>query len=473
MPRIMFVELNEVNFELVEGYIARGELPRWRRFFELHGYARTTSEVEHERANPWIQWPTAHTGLDLDEHGVFRMGDMYYHDHEQIWERLESAGLEVGALTPFNATNRTKHAAFFMPDPWMRTPFMGPRPLRYVYEALLQVADDYATARIAPATIAKLAAGGLAYMRWKGVPAYVGDTLRYLQGNRWRRALVADRLLADAFLTLWRRTRPDFASVCFNGGAHLQHHYLHASPVTTPPFRNPEWWLGAGQDPVLASYRLYDELLGDLERADPGARIMLATALHQDPHERVAHYYRLNEHERVFRALGIPFDNIVPLMTEDFVVEYADEAQARRGQQMIEAVHASRSDYFYLDTGDVPVRRLDTGPQAFYVDNRGRTLYVQLKPAPREMPDDLALSRDGHTVEHFLRLVAHAQLRNGHHTGVGYFADSAVSPGELKAEFPLRDLFPMILTAFGLDPTVRRPAGRPAEPGRRERATSA
>src|SRR5262245_15169662 len=141
MPRIMFVELNEINFELVESYIARGELPTLRRFFEEHGYVRTTSEEAHERANPWMQWVTAHTGLDLDEHGVFRMGDMFYHDHEQIWERLESAGLTVGALTPFNATNRTRKAAFFMPDPWMRTPFMGPRSLRYVYEALLQVAD--------------------------------------------------------------------------------------------------------------------------------------------------------------------------------------------------------------------------------------------------------------------------------------------------------------------------------------------
>ncbi|HVL58778.1 MAG TPA: hypothetical protein VM491_19945 [Burkholderiaceae bacterium] len=458
MPPVMFIELNEIDFDLLHKYVDRGDLPNFERFFQRHGYVQTLSEDRHEHVNPWIQWPTAHTGLEFAEHGIFRMGDMYYADHEQIWERLESHGLKVGAISPFNATNKTKRAAFFMPDPWMRSAVTGPRALRWIYEAILQVTDDYANERIAAGSLARLAAGAAVCMQWRSLPSYVHDTLAYFgKRGRWYRALVADRLLADLFIWLWRRDRPDFASLCLNAGAHLQHHYLFCSPFYRGPLRNPSWWSKEGDDPVLDAYRLYDRILGDLQRADPNARIVLCTGLHQQAHDREAHYYRLEEHERVFEALGIPYRNIHPLMTEDFVVEYDDEAAALEGQRRIEEVVASEPDVFYLNTGDTDLRGTSTAPQVFYVDNRGATLYVQLKPTARRLPPDLSVSRDDRRIERFASQVAYAQLKNGHHAGVGYFSDSGVRAGQLPAPFRLAQVFPMILRMFGLDPAVRRP----------------
>jgi hypothetical protein len=271
---------------------------------------------------------------------------------------------------------------------------------------------------------------------------------------------VADRLLADIFITLWRRERPDFASLCLNAGAHLQHHYMYASPLYDGPLRNPEWWTRPGQDPVLDAYRLYDRILGDLLRADPGARVLLATGLHQEAHEREAHYYRLDRHERVFEALGIPYATIHPLMTEDFVVEYADAEAARRGQRLIEEVRASAGDVFYRHTGDFEERGTETAPEIFFVENRGTSLYVQLKPTAKLLPEGLGVSRGNLVMADFPKLVSYAQLKNGHHTGVGYFADSGVGAGELPAAFPLKDVFPMILRLFGLDATVKPPRHR-------------
>ena len=65
----------------------------------------------YEHLEPWIQWVTAHTGLDFAEHGVFRLGDIVARDLPQIWEQLEEKGLRVGAICPMNAKHRLKDAA--------------------------------------------------------------------------------------------------------------------------------------------------------------------------------------------------------------------------------------------------------------------------------------------------------------------------------------------------------------------------
>ncbi|WP_204315871.1 hypothetical protein, partial [Enterobacter hormaechei] len=87
-----------------------------------HGFQRTTSEQDYDNLEPWIQWVTAHTGLDYGEHGIFRLGDIVEHDLPQIWDDLEQKGLNVGAISPMNARQRMRAPAFFLPDPWTKAP---------------------------------------------------------------------------------------------------------------------------------------------------------------------------------------------------------------------------------------------------------------------------------------------------------------------------------------------------------------
>ena len=54
----------------------------------------------------------------------------------------------------------------------------------------------------------------------------------------------------------------------------------------------------------------------------PGGRIILATALHQNPHERETYYYRLDNHEKFLTDIGITYSSTYNLMTEDFDYRY-------------------------------------------------------------------------------------------------------------------------------------------------------
>ena len=74
--QVLLIELNELNFDALQAYMKRGELPHFAALLDRVGYAETLSEARYEELEPWIQWVTAHTGLSLAEHGVFRLGDI-------------------------------------------------------------------------------------------------------------------------------------------------------------------------------------------------------------------------------------------------------------------------------------------------------------------------------------------------------------------------------------------------------------
>ena len=430
MPQqLLFLELNEINFDYVASYVGRGGLPTLGRLIHRNGVARTVSEQRYEDLEPWIQWVTAHTGLPLAAHGVFRLGDIVKRDLPQVWDQLESHGFTVGAISPMNATNRLRQAAFFVPDPWTATPPAATPRLAALYRGIAQAVNENAQSRISPRSLAGLLAGFAAYAR----PANYGSYLRLAASSPrcpWRKALVLDLLLADVFVGEVRRTSPDFASLFLNAGAHIQHHYLYSSPCYDGPHRNPDWYLPAGADPVLESYALYDRIVGQVIAAFPDARIMVATGLHQDPHDRVTYYWRLREHAAFLSRIRIECRRVEPRMSRDFLVVCDSAAQAARAEARLAGATAA------------------DGSPLFAIDNRGSDLFVELVYAG-EIGPGFTFSIDGETFTGLDRDVAFVALKNGRHNGIGYFLDSAASPDSLPApEFPLAEIHSRILDAF-------------------------
>jgi hypothetical protein len=428
MTPLILVELNEVNFEFVEHYTRRGELPAFAQLIGAHGYARTRSEDAYEQIEPWIQWVTVHTGKAYAEHKVFRLGDGPRAGVAQIWEQLEKKGLRVGAFSPMNAGNSLARAAFFVPDPWTRTEVDAPPLMRAAYSAICQAVGDNADGRITPLSALQLAAGLLSYARVRDWPRYLGDAAAGLR-QHWPRAVFLDRFLADCFFSLWRRTRPDFASVFFNGAAHIQHHYLFNSAAYQGPFRNPPWYLGAGVDPVLEIYRLYDRMLADCLALEPRPRLMLATGLHQDPVDEPVFYWRLRDHAGFLSSIGCAFSGVEPLMSRDFLVTCASREQA--------AATAAR-----LGSG-----RSADGLPLFEVDNRGETLFVTLS-YPREIKAGFTAGFDGAVTVDLPSAAVFVAIKNGHHNGIGYFLDSGASSSPGAEPIPLTDLWQRMVSAF-------------------------
>jgi hypothetical protein len=327
-----------------------------------------------------------------------------------------------------NAGNALAQAAFFVPDPWTHTEVAAPPLMRAAYRAVCQAVGDNADGRITPASALQLAAGLLRYARISEWPLYLADAAAGLR-QHWPRAVFLDRFLADCFLSLWQRTRPDFASVFFNGAAHIQHHYLFNSAAYRGPYRNPPWYLRAGVDPVLEIYRLYDRVLATCLALEPRPRLMLATGLHQDPVDEPVFYWRLRDHAGFLDSIGCGYLGVEPLMSRDFLVTCASREQA--------AATAAR-----LASG-----RSADGLPLFEVDNRGETLFVTLS-YPREMKRGLAASFDGATIADLAAAVVFVAIKNGHHNGIGYFLDSGARSAPDAEPMPLSALWQRVVSAF-------------------------
>jgi hypothetical protein len=451
---IFFLQLNEIDFDYIDEYIRLGYLPTFKSLFEKHGYVETTSEIEHHLANPWIQWPTVHTGMSYAEHKVFRLGDIVKHDHELIYEALENKGISVAALAAFNAKNNTKNSSFFVPDPWTKTPFTGSKDLYRIYNALCQVTNDYAKKKITFQSYCNLLLGAIRNINYKCIPNYIKETLSYINGKTWFRAVICDRLLLDTFVTQCKQHEPEFSTVFLNGGAHLQHHYLFSSKAYHGERTNPTWHVAKNEDPLLDILNLYDEGLKEIlslaNKFDNG-RVIVATALHQNAHERETYYYRIDDHVNFLHKIGIEYDSTYNLMTEDFVICFKNEQLALEAEQKILNVETINIEkIFYIETADSEIRTLNKGTKIFHTENRGKDIYVQLKPVAALIPVEAKIKSNGVIIDNFGKLVTLAQVKNTHHHGVGYYLDTGFLKGELPDSFPLKDLFGMFLESYGI-----------------------
>ena len=427
--QLLLLELNALNFDHLRHYAARGTLPTLSRLIARHGVAETTSEARYEELEPWIQWVTAHTGLPLAEHGAFRLGDIRGRGLTQIWEVLEAQGLRVGAVSPMNAENRCQDAAFFLPDPWTRGRLSARPLLARLFDAVSQAVNDNAVGRLTPASTAWLALAALRYARPANYHRYLGLDVASKR-KPWTRAMFLDLLLADVFIRETRRTRPHFASLLLNAGAHIQHHYLFNSPAYEGGLQNPEWYAPAGVDPVGEAYRLYDRIVAQIERAFPEARLMIATGLHQDPHDAVTFYWRLKDHAGFLGKLGVPYLRVEPRMSRDFLIVCRSAEEAAEAERILGSAVG------------------ENGTPLFEVDNRGSDLFVMLT-WPHDIPEDFTY-RIGNTPYTGLREeVAFVAIKNGQHNGSGYVLDTGATPGDLPTRFPLAELPERVCTALG------------------------
>lgn len=448
---LILIELNEVNLEFAKVYADKKKLRNLQEIFR-HGVTRTTSEANYEDLEPWIQWTSAHTGQTAGEHGVFRLGDTADSRIPQFFELVEQAGFKVGSISAMNAVNRLSSPAYFIPDPWTATETDGSFWSRKLGAAISQAVNDNSHARITRESALALLAGLLRFAKPKNYFQYLKLALSS-RGAGWRKALFLDLFLHDLHIGLHNKSKPNFSTVFFNAGAHIQHHYfLSASEVVRSDLRNPDWYIEPGQDPFAEMLEIYDRLLGDYLRMK-NVDIIVATGLTQVPYDRVKYYWRLKNHAEFLDEIGMKYAVVRPRMTRDFLIEFASAADASAGQKMLEKMISVK----------------DGKPVFGEISNRGRSLFVTLTYG--DALDETFLISDGERSFDLKPKLAFVAIKNGMHDGRGFLYHR----GDVSAHVPsgpahIKELFNVVLKHFGIAPprtpapeAVGQPVREPAE----------
>lgn len=417
--KTILLGLNELNFDYIKFYINLGLLPNFKKIFEIQPPIETVSENEYKLLEPWVQWVTIHTGKSYDEHKVFRLGDIINNPElSQIFEELENEGLLVAAVSPFNAENRLKNPAFFVPDPWTKTEASGNWVVKALYQAVHQSVNDNAKDKLNLKSMISLGLGLLLYVpiyRWSHYLKTVFNAKK-----PGAKAVILDSLLADVHLTLWKKHKPDFSNLFLNSGAHIQHHYLFNSEAYKGNIKNPEWYCPANYDPLINILSEYDKQIGKLLSLR-NVKILVATGLHQQPHEHLTFYWRLKEHMKFADMIGLKnFTEILPRMSRDFLVKFNNEKDAVNAEKLLNSFYASRDDI-----------------KIFEVDNRGISLFVEMVyPNDISESDSIYSKESKFKLDSFKSYLAFVAIKNGEHNGIGYVTSNFNLKTEKKINLP-------------------------------------
>ena len=66
--------------------------------------------------------PSVHTCKTYMQHKVFRLGDIVKYQGDQIFEKIERAGISMyRCISPMNASNKYEKTSIFYSDPWTNT----------------------------------------------------------------------------------------------------------------------------------------------------------------------------------------------------------------------------------------------------------------------------------------------------------------------------------------------------------------
>tara|TARA_B110000240_G_C13451395_1_gene432662 strand:- start:120 stop:1421 length:1302 start_codon:yes stop_codon:yes gene_type:complete len=407
MNKTILLGLNELNFDYMKFYIDQGLLPNFKKLFDIQAPIETTSESEYELLEPWIQWASVHTGKTFEEHKILRLGDIVDRPElSQIFEELEREGLSVGAVSPFNADNRLKEPSFFIPDPWTRTKVSGNSIVKALYQAIHQSVNDNAQEKLKVKSLFSLGLGLLLYVpisRWSHYVKYI-----LKKNSPGSKAIILDSILTDVFLKLWKNKIPDFSNLFLNSGAHIQHHYLFNSKAYKGSLKNPEWYCDENFDPLIKILEEYDRLIGKLVSLK-NTTIIVATGLHQQPHNNLTFYWRLNDLEKFAQIIGlISFKEIIPRMSRDFLINFESSEEAKNTENLLNDFVLSRDS-----------------AKIFNIDNRGASLFVELIYPNNVLDTDSIISRKNNiTVSEFKKHISFVAIKNGEHNGVGYLTSN-------------------------------------------------
>ncbi len=337
---IIFAEFNELCPWLIDQWMAEGLLPNFKRLYDRSTIFETRADVEESgQLEPWIQWYSLHTGLAYAQHGVFHLTEGAEAHHEDLWHAIHSAGRKVGSFASMNSRPFDFDDGFYVADPWSENGNAIPAELNIYNRFIAQNVREYSNPgqRMAISDYAKF----LTFMLRRGLRAstiaqILKQLIRERIGDRrlsWQRVALMDRIQFDVFRHYQRANRPDFSTFFINSTAHLQHSYWRSfQPERFTVQPSPDD-LRLYRDAIRFGYQSMDALLGDFMTlaAECGAQIIFMTALSQQPFLKAEasggkHFYRMYDVEGFFRRNALPYADIDPTMTHQYLARFASPA---------------------------------------------------------------------------------------------------------------------------------------------------
>jgi len=397
--KLVFLQLNEINFDLVFQYCKKYNFKNLNYLKNLKNI-KTVSEEKYELLEPWIQWLSAFTGKSAEDHKIFRLGDVNNNSKISfIFEKLEKNNVKVGCIAPMNTVNNLKEPAYFISDPWTKTKSDNSFWSTKISNLISLLVNNNSSGKINIKDLIWLLIVCIKFTRFKNYYFITKIFINSLK-KRWYRALLLDFLLNEIHVNYYFKYKPDFSSIFFNAGAHIQHHYLFFSEFNKSNIdEDMSWYVNRKYDPLLDLMKVYDRILNDYVKIN--SNLIIATGLSQKALNNIIFYYRLKNHKDFLNLLGIKYQSVLPRMSRDFLVNFDNENDAKVAEYVFKNATDLSKNITIFDE----------------VDNRGKSLFISLTYNKKINEDmEIYINKKNIKIYNYVNFVA---IKNGLHSGDG------------------------------------------------------
>ena len=405
--KFVLLQLNEINFDLVDRYLSSSKKNKFRNFKTLknsYKFFNTYSEKKYRNLEPWIQWVSVNLGKDFNQHKIFRLGDIVnYPNEKQIFEKIENKGFKVGAIAPMNTENRLKNPSYFIPDPWTNTHSDKSSFASRITHMLKQTVNDNASGKISLSSfliILEIIFKTLHYKKTLVLFKLIFSSIK----KPWNKSLVLDYLIHLVHIYFLKKKKPNFSSIFFNAGAHIQHHYFFNSKYMKSIPKNPDWYVKGDKDPIEDMLDVYDLIIGDYINLSTGINnLFISTGLRQIPYSKNKFYYRLKNHSSFLNNIGLKYSKVLPRMTRDFEIIFANNTDLTNAKKILKNIKFNKTNLKIFGE----------------IEERDKSLFVTLTYSQEiKVHDNITVNNEQSV--NFFNEVVFVAIKNGMHDSKGY-----------------------------------------------------
>ncbi|MBE9488791.1 MAG: hypothetical protein IMY67_00735 [Bacteroidetes bacterium] len=346
---MIFIELNEFNFELLEIASEKYNLPNIKKILKYNKTKTITDDVYNSGyLEPWVQWVSIHTGLSSTKHQIQNLGDIPKLEVKQLWEKLSDSGISTGIWGVMNGSRgNASYCNYFVPDPWSFSEKAYPDELndllslpRYISKNYLSY-SKYHSICLFRKLISRV-------VKSIGVVPFVKSFRILLKGLfkfKFKHFVFISwfEYLSVSVFTTYHKKKPSELSIIFiNTLAHLQHHY----------------WVG-GKDSVseeiLFGLTVIDEMLSILISLEPKEEsVLVANGLSQKNTNKDPPWilYRPKNPLGFIKAAGLNVERIEPLMTHDAHLFFCCKEDCVSAHNILSGARVKNKKLFFVQMDD-------------------------------------------------------------------------------------------------------------------------
>lgn len=286
--KVIVLELNEITWDLMDPLLEKGLLPNFRALAEQGVRADAYASEAPEHLDPWITWTTVYTGVPQEVHGLAMLEqDRETIGAKRIWEYLQDDGARIGLFSSANSWPPQKVDGFWIPGPFSRDFATYPAELEPIQALNVGLTRGHTAVDVPkpsiPKLMPKLMPLGLSLPTMIRI-AQEMVAIRRNPKTRWKMVAFQPLINLDLFSHLYRKYRPQFATIHSNHVAYYQHRFWRAmqpEKFEVPPSEDERTTY---QDCIPYGYQIADQMLGRLRRlAGADTHIVVLSSCGQQP----------------------------------------------------------------------------------------------------------------------------------------------------------------------------------------------